>query len=182
MIIADAEQVSPNLVPPQANKKLIRLCRYREMQEAPGSINKRPRKFSRGPDTLSKSRNDNSVRTLHTNAFLDTEAQLSGDDESFSGTNPSSEERYMEELRDFIDDATPEAEGPEPTPQWANDGNSPSPLQVMRMIRAKRGVNPSPGTAGNEAAIASPDEYDLEDSFINDSNIEYLSGPTLGSF
>ena len=182
MTIADTEQVSPNLVPPQANQKLTRLCRYREMQEAPGSINDRPRKISRGPGTLSKCRNDDSTRTMHGNAFLDIEAQLSGDDDSFWGTNPSLEERYLDELHDFIDDSTPAAEGPESTPQWANDGTSPSPLQVMRMIRAKRGANPSPGAAGNEITTASPDEYDLEDSFINDSNIEYLSGPTFSGF
>ena len=182
VIIADTEQMSPNLVSPQSRQKFNRLCRYREMQEAPASINNRPRKIFRGPDTFSKGRNDENEGKLHANAFLDTEAQLSGEDDSSFGTNPSSEERYIEELRDFIDDATPATEGPESPPQWANDGNSPSPLQVMRMIRAKRGENPSPGTAGKETNFASPDEYDLEDSFINDSNIEYLSGPTLGSF
>ena len=182
MLLADAEQMSPNLVPPQTRQKFNRLCRYREMQEAPASINNRPRKISRRPDTFSNGRNDSRERKLHVNIFLDTEAQLSGDDDSSFGTNPSSEGRYMEELRDFIDDATPATEGPDPTPQWANNGNSPSPLQFMGMIRAKRGVNPSPGAAGNETNFASSDEYDLEDSFINDSNIEYLSGPTLGSF
>ena len=108
--------------------------------------------------------------------FIDAEAVLSGSD---SGEEQCDDSDAQEFLNDFIYDGTPErdsmaignSDGDKrmPLPHFTN---SPSPGQLMNFIRSrKRGILLSQ----SQSFRATPDEYDIADSFINDSSVEFES-------
>ena len=98
--------------------------------------------------------------------MIDVEANISGED-SGSDDDGSHNDAMLE---DFIDDATPVSGHPSASqPAWRllHHAASPSPLGFLQRIREKK-----LGQQQSQQSIPfSPDEYDLEDSFINDSSL-----------
>jgi ERCC4-related helicase len=136
----------------------------------------RPRPRQRGPFWAGASR------------FIDTEAQLSGDDSD--GNEEGDLDGYES---DFINDGTQDATGgtadgggslatPRDHASLAafhhrrlHEENSPSPASLLRRLQqarfGRRGVPGTPSTAGHAGGLCAPygsDDYDREDSFIDD--------------
>jgi superfamily II DNA/RNA helicase len=143
-------------------KKFSRLCKARDFNEKVSET------FPEKKSNVKKQR----VSTR----FIDAEAALSGSD---SGEEPYDDSDAQEFLNDFIHDGTPESdsmivgsseEGKRmPMPHITG---SPSPGQLMNFIRSrKRGILLSQ----SQSFRATPDEYDIADSFINDSSVDFES-------
>ena len=128
---------------------LVRICKAKKDDTPHERIRKVPRK-------------------KHTSHFIDDEACLSGSD---TAEDPDDQEEDCGDLEDFIHDGTPEVDQ-SPCHTVARKFQSPSATQMMRMIRSRRtGVMISQ----SESLRNTPNEYDVDDSFINDQSIEYDS-------
>lgn len=103
--------------------------------------------------------------------FVDDEACLSGSD---SGEDPDDLDGGYEDLDGFIDDGAAESDHSQP-PSWhqmTKGIQSPSATQLMHVLRSRR---KSVLISQPESLRLTPNEYDFDDSFINDQSIEYES-------
>ncbi len=109
------------------------------------------------------------AKVANQSRFIDDEACLSGSD---TAEDPDDQEEYDCNLEGFIHDGTPEV-GQSPFHPAPQKFSSPSATQMMQAIRSRRtGVLISQ----SESFRNTPNEYDIDDSFINDQSIEYESG------
>lgn len=140
--------------------KFTRICKAKNENPPPEIINAK-----------GKTVHHNKEREKKQSKFIDDEACLSGSDIDDDPDDPDAENH---DLEGFIHDGTPEMNGSQLSPYLVANKKlqSPSVSQMMCIIRSRRkGVLISQ----SESLRNTPNEYDVDDSFINDHSIDYES-------